>query len=157
VQAIYELARELERAGVDAIGTNFGGAATYDWGSARVVPAFHTSTTPNGTVTPAGGVVVELGGKRVYDLGDTALFSDLALPGRRAKIDVALIPIGGRYTMDRVDAVVAAELVGADAVIPCHYDTYPEIETDVEAYKSDVERAGHAEVVVLRPGETYTL
>lgn len=156
VQAITEIAGEIGEEGVEAIDTNFGGTAEYAWGTARLVPAFHTSTTPKGTVTPAGGLVVEFGGKRIYHLGDTALFSDLALPGKRGKIDVAIIPIGGHYTMDRFDAVVAAQLVGADIVIPCHYNTFPPIETDVQAFKSDVEQAGYAQVIALEPGQSYT-
>ncbi len=156
VQAITEIAGELGAKGLNAIDTNFGGTAEYPWGSARLVPAFHTSTTPDGTVTPAGGLVIEIGGRRIYHLGDTALFSDLALPGKRGKIDIAIIPIGGHYTMDRFDAVVAAEFVNADIVIPCHYDTFPPIETDAEAYKSDVQNAGFAQVVILAPGESYT-
>ena len=72
------------------------------------------------------------------------------------EIDVALMCIGGHYTMDRFDAVVAAEFIGADTVIPCHYDTFPPIETDAEAFKSDVQPAGAAEVVVLSPGDTHT-
>jgi L-ascorbate metabolism protein UlaG (beta-lactamase superfamily) len=57
--------------------------------------------------------------------------------------------------MDRFDAVTACELVGADQVIPCHYDTFPLVETDVQAFKSDVQNAGFAEVVVLEPGDTH--
>ncbi len=95
-------------------------------------------------------------GKTIYHLGDTALFSDLALPGRREQIDVALMCIGGHYTMDRFDAVLAAQLVGAWQVIPCHYNTFPPIETDAQAFKADVEDAGAAEVVVLEPGESHT-
>ena len=102
--------------------------------------------------TPAG-LMVNLGGTTVYHLGDTALFSDLSLPGKRDAIDVALMCIGGHYTMDRHDAVQAAELVGVKQVIPCHYDTFPPIETDVEAFKSDVSAS---EVVVLQPGETHS-
>lgn len=155
VQAITEIAGEIGEEGVTAIDTNFGGTAEYPWGSVRIVPAFHTSTTPKGTVTPAGGLVIEIGGLRIYHLGDTALFSDLALPGKRGKIDIAIVPIGGHYTMDRFDAVVAAELVGADVVIPCHYNTFPPIEADAHAYKADVEAAGFAQVVVLDPGESH--
>ncbi len=62
--------------------------------------------------------------------------------------------IGGHYTMDRHDAVEAANLVGAKQVIPCHYDTFPPIETDAEAYKADVESSTSSECVVLAPGET---
>jgi len=60
--------------------------------------------------------------------------------------------IGGHYTMDRHDAVTAAELVGASQVIPCHYDTFPPIETDAEAFKSEVSAS---EVVILQPGDTH--
>jgi L-ascorbate metabolism protein UlaG (beta-lactamase superfamily) len=158
VQAITEIADEINSSGegVEAIDTNLGGTAEFDWGSVRLVPALHTSTTPKGTVSVPAGLVVEIGDKRIYHLGDTALFSDLALPGRRGHIDVALMCIGGHYTMDRFDAVVAAELVGADQVIPCHYDTFPPVETDAQAFKSDVQNAGYAEVVILQPGETHT-
>ncbi len=156
VQAITEIAGEIGEEGVEVIDTNMGGTASYPWGSVRLTPAWHTSTTPKGTVTPPAGLVVELGGKVVYHTGDTALFSDLALPGRRKEVDVALVCIGGHYTMDREDAVVAAGLIGADVVIPQHYDTFPPIATDVQAFKSDVEAAGHARVEVLEVNGTYS-
>jgi L-ascorbate metabolism protein UlaG (beta-lactamase superfamily) len=159
VVAITEIAGELQgELGEDhqVFDPNMGGTVTLPWGSVRVVPAWHTSTTPNGTVSTPAGLVVELGGKRVYHLGDTALFSDLQLVKRYGRIDVAIMPIGGHYTMDRFDAVVAAEWVGADTVIPCHYGTFPPIETDAEAFKSDVQGAGAGEVVVLQPGDTHT-
>ncbi len=70
---------------------------------------------------------------------------------------VAIMPIGGHYTMDRFDAVVAAEWIGADTIIPCHYGTFPPIETDVEAFKADVQGAGAGEVAILNPGDTHTV
>jgi L-ascorbate metabolism protein UlaG (beta-lactamase superfamily) len=156
VVAITEIAGEIGEEGVEVVDTNLGGTAEFDWGSVRLTPAWHTSTTPKGTVSTPAGMVIEFGDKRVYNLGDTALFSDLALPKRRGHLDVALMCIGGHYTMDRFDAVVAAELVGADQVIPCHYNTFPPIETDAQAFKTDVQNAGYAEVVILEPGATHT-
>jgi L-ascorbate metabolism protein UlaG (beta-lactamase superfamily) len=156
VVAITEIAGEIGEEGIEVVDCNLGGTAELDWASVRLTPAWHTSTTPKGTVSTPAGLVIEFGDKRIYHLGDTALFSDLALPKRRGHIDVALMCIGGHYTMDRFDAVVAAELVGADQVIPCHYDTFPPIETDAQAFKSDVQNAGYAQVVVLAPGETHT-
>jgi len=156
VVAIVEIARELEGDGVQVFDPNIGGTVEFDWGSVRLTPAWHTSTTPKGTANVPAGLVIEIGGKRIYHLGDTGLFSDLALPKHRGHIDVALMCIGGHYTMDRFDAVVAAELVGADQVIPCHYNTFPPVETDAQAFKSDVQNAGYAEVVILEPGETHT-
>jgi L-ascorbate metabolism protein UlaG (beta-lactamase superfamily) len=63
--------------------------------------------------------------------------------------------IGGHYTMDRHDAAIAAELVGAATVIPCHYDTFPPIEADAAAFKADVEERTDATVVLLAPGESH--
>jgi L-ascorbate metabolism protein UlaG (beta-lactamase superfamily) len=156
VVAIVEIAAEIAEEGVETFNPNIGGTVEFDWGSVRLTPAWHTSTTPKGTASLPAGLVVEIGDKRIYHLGDTGLFSDLALPKRRGHIDVALMCIGGHYTMDRFDAVVAAELVGADQIIPCHYDTFPPVETDVQAFKSDVQNAGYAEVVVLEPGGVHT-
>jgi L-ascorbate metabolism protein UlaG (beta-lactamase superfamily) len=159
VVAITELAHELsEELGEDhqVLDPNMGGTVKLDWGSVRVVPAWHTSTTPKGTSNTPAGLVVELGGTRVYHLGDTCLFSDLQLVKRRGDIDVVLMCIGGHYTMDREDAVEAARLVGARQVIPCHYGTFPPIETDVQAFKSDVEGAGAGDVIVLDPGDTHS-
>jgi L-ascorbate metabolism protein UlaG (beta-lactamase superfamily) len=162
--AIVELAGELSDSGIENVADpNLGGTVEFEGGWVRLVPAWHTSTTLGGTVNTPAGLVVNLGGKTVYHLGDTALFSDLRLVGERDSLDAALMCIGGHYTMDRHDAVVAAELVGARRVIPCHYDTFPPIETDAQAFKSDVESRTsgegrrQSEVVILQPGETHSL
>jgi L-ascorbate metabolism protein UlaG (beta-lactamase superfamily) len=160
VVAITELAGEIgEDLGGDhqVFDPNLGGTVAFDWGSVRLVPAWHTSTTPKGTINTPAGLVIEFGGKRLYHTGDTALFSDLQLVKQRGRLDAALMCIGGHYTMDRFDAVEAAKLVGADLVIPCHYNTFPPIETDAEAFKADVQQAGISEVTVLDPGATQTL
>ncbi len=157
VVAVVEIANELTERGLENVhDPNIGGTVEFDWGWVRLVPAWHTSTTPKGTVNVPAGLVVNFAGKTIYHLGDTALFSDLALPGRRDSIDVALMCIGGHYTMDRFDAVEAAKLVGAKQTIPCHYDTFPPIVTDAQAFKADVEAAGAGEVVVLEPGESHS-
>jgi L-ascorbate metabolism protein UlaG (beta-lactamase superfamily) len=156
VVAITELAAELEGEGIEVVNPNLGGTATLDWGWAKLVPAWHTSTTPKGTVNTPAGLLINFKDTLVYHLGDTALFSDLSLVGKRRQVDVALMCIGGHFTMDRYDAVVAAHFVGAKTVIPCHYNTFPVIETDAQAFKADVESATSSMVVVLEPGDTYT-
>jgi L-ascorbate metabolism protein UlaG (beta-lactamase superfamily) len=153
--ALVETATWLGKQGVEDVSDpNLGGTVEFDWGWVKLVQAFHSSETPDGTVTYASGLVVNIGGTTVYHLGDTCLFGDLRLIAQRTPVDVALIPIGGHYTMDRHDAVVAAELIGPDTVIPCHYNTFPPIETDAHAFKSDVESKTSSKVVVLDPGET---
>jgi L-ascorbate metabolism protein UlaG (beta-lactamase superfamily) len=156
VVAIVELANEIGADGVDVFDPNLGGTVEFDWGWVRLVPAWHTSTTPKGTVNTPAGLVINFGGKTIYHLGDTALFSDLSLVPRRDQINVALMCIGGHYTMDRHDAAIAADLVKAQTVIPCHYNTFPAIETDAGAFQSEVESKTSSEVVVLEPGETHS-
>jgi len=154
--AIVELADELRGEGIEVYDPNLGGTVKFDWGWVKLVPAWHTSTTPKGTVNTPAGLLINFKDTIVYHLGDTCLFSDLQLVGKRHPIDVALMCIGGHYTMDRVDAVDAAALVGAKTVIPCHYNTFPPIETDAQQFKSDVESATGSNVVVLEPGQTHS-
>lgn len=154
VVTIVEVANELGADGVGVVDLNLGGTHRFEGGWVRLVPAWHTGTTPSGTVATPAGAVIELGGKVVYHVGDTALFSDLALPGRRTPIDLALVPIGGHYTMDRHDAVEAARLIGARRIVPIHFGTFPPIETDAQAFEQDVESAGIAAVDVLAVNDT---
>jgi L-ascorbate metabolism protein UlaG (beta-lactamase superfamily) len=157
VVAIGELAHEFSEEGVESTrDPNLGGTVAFDWGSVKLVPAWHTSTTPKGTVNTPAGMIVRFGGVTVYHLGDTALFGDLELIGRRHGVDVALMCIGGHYTMDRHDGVEAARMIGAREVIPCHYGTFPAIETDAQAFKTEVEGATDTKVVVVAPGERHT-
>ena len=157
VLAIVELAGEFgAEDGVEAMDINLGGTVKFDWGSVKLVPAWHTSTTPKGTVNTPAGLLIDFKGTVVYHLGDTCLFSDLALVGKRKPIDYALMCIGGHFTMDRHDAVEAAALVGARTVIPCHYNTFPVIQADAQAFKADVEAQTSSKVLVLAPGETHT-
>src|SRR3954447_22710305 len=160
VLAIVELANEIAEdlgSDHDVRDPNLGGTVEFDWGSVRLTPAWHTSTTPKGTANTPAGLVIEVGGKRIYHVGDTAVFSDIALAGKRGKLDAALVCIGGHYTMDRFDAVEAARLGGADLVIPRHYHTFPPVETDAQAFKTDAQTAGFSEVAVLEPGASHSL
>jgi L-ascorbate metabolism protein UlaG (beta-lactamase superfamily) len=156
VVAITELAGELGQEGIDVHDPNMGGTITTDWGWVKMVPAWHTSTTPKGTVNTPAGLLINFKDTIVYHLGDTCLFSDLQLVGKHHPIDIALVCIGGHYTMDRHDAVDACDFVGAKTIIPCHYNTMPAIEADAGAFQADVEKALDATVVVLEPGQAHT-
>src|SRR6187549_3373479 len=148
--AMVELANWLEGQGVEKVSDpNLGGTVEFDWGYIGLVPAWHTNTTPgseekpfsaeHGVVMgPAAGLVIKIGETTVYHAGDTCLFSDMKL------------------IADRRDAVVAADFVGAATVIPMHYDTFPAIETDAEAFKSEVEEKTSSRVVLLKAGETHS-
>jgi L-ascorbate metabolism protein UlaG (beta-lactamase superfamily) len=169
VVAIVEVADWLGAHGAAGVSDpNLGGTVAFDWGWIKLVPAWHTNTIPGSEEAPFSaekgvavgtctGLVINIGGVTVYHAGDTCLFSDMKLIAERNPADVFLLPIGGHYTMDRHDAVIATELVGAKTVIPMHYDTFPPIETDAEAFKSDVESRTSSRVVILKPGETHSV
>jgi L-ascorbate metabolism protein UlaG (beta-lactamase superfamily) len=167
--AIVEIAKWLEGQGVTAVSDpNLGGTVEFDWGWVKLVPAWHTSTIAGSdespysaelgivTGTPAG-LLINIGGVTVYHAGDTCLFGDMKLIAERNPADVALLPIGGHYTMDRHDAALAAQFVDAATVIPMHYDTFPAIEADAGAFKDEVESKTSSKVVVLSPGESHSV
>ncbi len=133
---------------MQTIGMNLGGTLKTNFGFVRMVPALHSSGAPGGI---ACGYVIGMGGKVIYYSGDTALFSDMKLLGERDKIDCAVLPIGGHYTMDAIDAARAVEFVGAAKVIPLHYDTWDVIKQNPEDLKKLVKGA---EVCILKPGES---
>jgi L-ascorbate metabolism protein UlaG (beta-lactamase superfamily) len=158
VVAIVELAAEIGAQGVDVFDPNYGGTVTFDWGWVKLVPAWHTAVSPSGTPHMPAGLLIHLGNNLIYHLGDTCLFSDMQLIARRGdKVDAALVPIGGHYTMDRFDAVTAVQFIDPQMVIPCHYNTFPPIKADAQAFKQDVQNAGFSQVVVLDPGESHTI
>lgn len=166
--AMVELAEWLSGQGVESVSDpNLGGTVRFEWGWIKLVPAWHTNTISGSADAPysaeygipignPAGLLIDLGGKTVYQTGDTCLFGDMKLIAERNPVDIALMPIGGHYTMDRHDAVVAAQFIGAETVIPMHYDTFPPIETDSAAFKADVEAQTSSEVVLLKPGETHS-
>lgn len=167
--AMVELANWLQGQGLEAVSDpNLGGTVRFDWGWIKLVPAWHTNTLPGSEDapfsaehgTPIGipsGLLINIGGRTVYQAGDTCLFGDMRLIAERNPVDVAILPIGGHYTMDRHDAVAAAEMIGAETVIPMHYDTFPPIETDSGAFKAEVEARTSSRVVLLAPDEAHTV
>ena len=159
--AINEVAKYLASKGIPAEPMNIGGSITVDGVGFTMTPALHSSWLEEegmgfygGT---AAGFVITMDGTTVYHAGDTALFSDMQLIRDLYRPDVALLPIGGRYTMGPEEAMVAARYVGAQLVIPMHYDTFPAIEQDVRRFKQAIERTTPIRVRVLSPGEAIDI
>lgn len=136
-------------------GMNVGGGHTFDGlGYVKLTPALHTGTIAGSdgsfTTTPHG-FWIDLGGKRLYHCGDSALITDMQL--LKGRVDVALLPIGDNFTMGPEDAVRAVEFIEPRVVIPMHYNTWDLIAQDARAFR---ERVGsRADVVILDPGSSY--
>jgi L-ascorbate metabolism protein UlaG (beta-lactamase superfamily) len=150
--SVVELANHAKENGVRrVVGLNFGGSIDIEGVKLSIVPAVHTSS--RGAPT---GVVVQGEGKTVYHAGDTALFGDMQFIGEFYKIDLALIPIGGYYTMDAKEAVEAIKLLKPKAVIPMHYKTFPVLAQSADEFvKIAKGKVPRVKVVVLKPGESH--
>lgn len=133
---------------------NLGGSLTLPFGKVRMTLAQHSSGVAGGI---ACGFVLYIGGQKVYFAGDTALFSDMRLIGRKDDLDVALLPVGDNYTMGLEDGALAAQYLNARHVIPMHYNTWPIINQDVKHYKELTEQMTRAEVHLLSLGESLVL
>jgi L-ascorbate metabolism protein UlaG (beta-lactamase superfamily) len=148
-----EIVNRLGEDGVAGRGMNVGGSYRFPFGRVTFTPAWHSNSFPDGRYGGMPmGVVIEAGGRTLYHAGDTGLFSDMALIGRRG-LDVALLPIGDTFTMGPADALAAVALLAPKLVVPIHYDTFEAIEQDAAAFARAVEATG-VRCVVLAPGES---
>ncbi len=159
--AINEVAKYLKAKGVPAEPMNIGGSTTVDGVRFTMTPALHSSWLEDEGMGFYGGFaagfVIAMDGVSVYHAGDTALFSDMQLIRDLYRPDVALLPVGGRFTMGPDEAMIAARYTGARLVIPMHYDTFPAIRQDVENFKKTIERTTSIRVAVLSPGESIEI
>ncbi len=156
--ANFEIAEWLGKQGVENVHPlHIGGGHDFDFGRIQLTIAHHGSALPDGSYggNPAG-ILLTLADGTIYHAADTGLFYDMKLIGE-AGIDVAILPIGDNFTMGPADSIRAIGLLEPKRVIPCHYNSWPIIEQDAQAWATDVAKQGVAEPVVLLPGESCSL
>jgi L-ascorbate metabolism protein UlaG (beta-lactamase superfamily) len=158
VIANYEIVGWFSKQGVEGHPLHLGGGWQFPFGHVKLTIAHHGSTGPDGEAlgNPAG-IVLSMGGKKVYHAGDTALFLDMKLIAEmNGPFDAALLPIGDNFTMGITDAAKAAEFVNAAVAIPMHYGTFGWIEADPNEFVKRVETGGR-KAVVVKPGASYSV
>ena len=156
VIASFEIAKYLETRDITASPQHIGGGVDYPFGYVKMTAALHGGMVElpgaeSFTTNPAGLLIRLNGGQRLHHAGDTGLHTDMQL--LKGKVDVAILPIGDRFTMGPEDAVTAVDFIGPKVVIPCHYDTWPPIEQDAEAFRAAVGDRAHVEI--MAPASTY--
>ena len=149
-----EICGLAQEAGCKAHAMHLGGTFKFPFGKVRLTLAFHGSGVPGGH---ACGIVIDFYGTKLYFAGDTALFSDMQLLPKLDAFEYAVLPIGGNFTMDPNDALIACKLLQAKYVIPVHYNTWPPIAQDVEAFKAAVEDETDSKVLIVKPGNTIDI
>ncbi|BAI61409.1 conserved hypothetical protein [Methanocella paludicola SANAE] len=157
---VNELAKYMQSRGIDALGSNIGGTIELGPVKYTLVQAVHSNGIDEAGFgwdagSPAGVVIEDT--SVVYHAGDTALFSDMALIGELYKPKVALLPIGGRFTMDARAAVMAVKLIKPELVVPMHYNTFDVIKADPWKFQKMVEDETDAEAVVMEPGDSIDI
>lgn len=136
---------------------NTGGGYNFPFGRVKMTPALHSSGLPDGSYGgDPGGYLVTAVDKTIYIAGDTALFSDMALIGR-AGIDVAILPVGDNFTMGPEDSVLALAYLQPKMVVPGHYNTWPPISIDVNAWAEKVRQETAVTPLILAVDEPYLL
>lgn len=157
VVCVNELAKYIQSKGVDALGANIGGTIEVDGTRYTLVQAVHSNGIDEAGFawdagSPAGFVI---GDKiTVYHAGDTALFSDMALIHEIYKPKVAMLPIGGRFTMDEEAALLAVKMIKPKIVIPMHYNTFSVIHADPTKFQKLAEEHTDTEVIIMKPGDS---
>lgn len=158
VIALFDICQWFEKQGVEKThGQNIGGAWKHPFGTVKMTIAHHSSTMPDGS--PGGdpaGFLLSLADGNVYFACDTALFTDMQWIGR-AGLDLAVLPIGDNYTMGPEDSIEAIKLLKPKRVAPAHYNTWPPIEQDANAWAEMVKKRTDAEPVVVQPGGVIEL
>ncbi|HLB35345.1 MAG TPA: metal-dependent hydrolase [Gemmatimonadales bacterium] len=149
VYANFEITEYLGEHGVATEPGNPGGRIATDFGWVAFTQAWHSSGYQGRYLGVACGAMVHLGDVTVYHCGDTGIFGDMALLGEIYRPDVALIPIGDRYTMGPELGSRAAELIKPRIAIPIHYGTFPQLVPDATGFTPR-----GVEIRVLQPGET---
>ena len=158
--AVVETCRKLMDQGLPAkqvingVGINFGGTVELGSMRATIVQAVHTSESG----LPAGYILTLSDGYTLYHAGDTGLFAAMKLYGELFSIDMALLPIGGIFTMDGRQAAMACKLLRCSKVVPMHWGTFPALEQNTDAFAQAIEKLGIDTLLTrCRPGETLTL
>lgn len=157
VIGMVELTDWLVTQGIENVHAMNFGKYTFDFGTVRMVWATHSAGLPDGSYggNPAG-YVLEIEGKQIYFAGDTGLTMEMKLIPELYKLNYAILPIGGNFTMDVDDAVIAAKYIDCDQIIGVHYNTFPVIEIDPETAVESFKRA-HKTLLLPSIGETITL
>ncbi len=159
VLANYEITQWLQNEyGVERhLGMNIGGGVSMPFGHIKMTLAFHSSQLPDGSYGgEPGGFLISLDDKKLYFACDTALFADMQLIGQ-AGIDLAVVPIGDLFTMGPEDALAAVKLIQPRQVLPAHYNTWPPIQQDANAWAKLIREHTQAEPIVLPPGGIHVM
>lgn len=143
VIAAYEVTEWAKKQGIENVHPMNFGSAIFDFGKLHFLPAAHSSSLPDGSYGGnPGGFLFHDAEQKFYYSGDTCLTMDMQLISMYAKLDFAILPIGGNFTMDVADAIIAADFIKCNKIIGVHFDTFGYVKIDHDAAKEKFRTAG---------------
>jgi L-ascorbate metabolism protein UlaG (beta-lactamase superfamily) len=158
---IHEVANYIKSKGVFAEGIGKGGTVNVEGIKLTMTEALHSSSIDASGFSFDGGspagFIIRINGHSIYHAGDTGIFGDMQLIGELYEPELALLPIGDRFTMGIKEATKAVELIRPEIVVPMHYNTFGVIKQDPEEFKRAVEEKVDTKVIIMRPGESIGL
>lgn len=156
--SIHEVANYIKSKGVFAEGMNKGGTVNVEDTTLTMTHALHSSSIDAAGFSFDGGspagFVIGIGGHTIYHAGDTGVFGDMQLIGELYNPEIALLPIGDRFTMGINEALKAVELIHPQIVVPMHYNTFDVIRQNPVVFKQLVEAQTEAKVLIMKPGDS---
>ena len=159
--SIHEVANYIKSKGVFAEGMNKSGTVHVEGIALTMTEALHSSSIEASGFSFDGGCpagfIIGIGGRSIYHAGDTGVFGDMQLIGELYEPELALLPIGDRFTMGIKEALKAVELIRPKIVVPMHYSTFDIIKQDPEEFKRAVEAKVDTKVIIMKPGESIEL
>ena len=155
--AVFELANYCSSKGAKVIPVGIGGTTILPFGKVRFLPAFHSSSTPDGTYAgmPAS-ILFDFEGIKIYHAGDTSLTNEMKLIGELYAPDYAMLPVDGHFTMGMKDAVIAAKFLQSKIVIPMHYNTFEGQRINIDNLRPMLE-AQNQELILMNPGDSFEI
>jgi L-ascorbate metabolism protein UlaG (beta-lactamase superfamily) len=156
--SIHEVANYIKSKGVFAEGMNMGGTVNVEEITLTMTQALHSSSIDAAGFSFDGGspagFIIGIGGHTIYHAGDTGVFGDMQLIGELYNPEIALLPIGDRFTMGINEALKAVELIRPQIVVPMHYNTFDVIKQNPVVFKHLVEAKTEAKVLIMKPGDS---
>ncbi|HWQ48468.1 MAG TPA: metal-dependent hydrolase [Methanosarcina sp.] len=161
IVSIHEVANYIKSKGVFAEGVGKGGTVNIEGIKLTMTEALHSSSIDASGFSFDGGspagFIIRMNGHSIYHAGDTGVFGDMQLIGELYEPELALLPIGDKFTMGIKEATKAVELIQPKIVIPMHYNTFDVISQDPEEFKRAVEAKVDTKIVIMKPGESIKL
>jgi L-ascorbate metabolism protein UlaG (beta-lactamase superfamily) len=159
--SVHEVANYIKSKGVFAEGMGKGGTVNVEGIKLTMTDALHSSSIDASGFSFDGGspagFIIRINDHSIYHAGDTGVFGDMQLIGELYEPELALLPIGDKFTMGIKEATKAVELIQPKIVVPMHYNTFDVISQDPLKFKQAVESKTNTKVIIMQPGQSIEL